>query len=221
METPDFTLLSVAWIPATGGLDKQYQQLRMKVDRHKPDCVVIVGLPRHHAKKVAQQDWTKDYYQSKEKRTITESRLTRVCTVVYSRYPFTSEQWVNVGVSSNEANESSQTEKGGFAHIAEICIPIGAWRAHRSPIEVLQEIQSSLADGVEVGYDEVSTITVVVATSDVDVGKLKQAFSVDKVRNTIVFVASGLTFVEPCWWRTVNDDNVEADVVRLLSDPLR
>lgn len=199
METSDFTLITIRWTTGVN-LDKQYQDVRTRIEGHKPDCVVIVGIPRHHAKKIGQQDWTKDYFQSKERRNVTESRSTRICSVVYSRYPFTSEEWI-----SEDTNKS-------IAHIAEICVPIGAWKIHRSPIELLQEIQ--------IGYDEVSTLTIIVTvdpdSADAPESKLKQAFSVDRIKNTVIFVSAINTEVQELWWKI---GSAKSDVVCLISNP--
>ena len=60
----DFKTVAIGWEPGPRQIEQQYQNLRARVERHRPDCVVIVGIPRHHAKKVAQQDWAKDYHVS-------------------------------------------------------------------------------------------------------------------------------------------------------------
>jgi len=164
-EPTDFTIFPILW-------NAQYNKLQEDVEHYKPDCVVILGIPRHHAKKLAKQDWTKDYYLSKEKTdfTTTNREPRARITIIYSRFPFTSEEWLLLSSSC-------------CAHITEICIPIGGWGRNRSPVEMLQEY--------ELCYDEVSTITLVSSTNPDSMENLRQSFSVDTVQNSIVFITPG------------------------------
>lgn len=188
MAESDFTIVPVFW--NTVNLDKQFGDLRAQMEQTSPECVVILNVPRHHAKKVAQQDWTKDYYVSKQK---SAGGANRVCTVVYSKYPYTSEEWINAAVNTDANTNTSVT------HIAEVCVPIGAWKPHRSPIELLQEYGLS--------YDEVATITVA-ASNSASVSALQQIFDVNKLKNTIAFVTNSGVAVDTIRWQhlpSVND----------------
>lgn len=186
----DFTIVPIFW-NTTLGLDKQFNDVRIKVELECPECVVILNIPRHHAKKIAQQDWTKDYFISKQK---TVHGASRVCTIVYSKYPFTSEEWITP--TPSPAQSESPT------HITEICVPIGAWKPHRSPIELLQDYPSDV-DGY-LSYDEVSTITVV-ASNSAGTASLQQVFDVSKVKNTIAFITNDSVAVDLLWWERLND----------------
>jgi hypothetical protein len=134
--------------------------------------LIVVDIPRHHAKKLGQQAWARDYYVSKETRAMTEKRAPKPGTptpisIVFCRYPFYSEQWFPL---------SDQT----LAHVAEVCIPLNAWHPERSPLSLLQEYQLS--------YDEVSTLTFVIAHHTTDVGPLRETFAQEKVRNAVFYV---------------------------------
>lgn len=169
---PDFTLTVFRWIPSRKKLEQTLKRLTSRVERHQPDLVVIVGIPRHHAKKVAQQPWACNYYLSKEPKTTTGQRIYETgsptpITVVYSRFPTVSEQWFPLTES-------------GFAQAVEVCIPINAWRPDRSPLGLLQEYQ--------VTYDQVSTLTVICAATARDGAALLNGFDREGVRNTTLYI---------------------------------
>lgn len=190
----DFTILPVFW--NTVNLDKQFSDLRAQIERLSPECVVILNVPRHHAKKVSQQDWTKDYFSSKQKSGGAAS-ASRICTVVYSKYPYTSEEWINADGASPSVT-----------HIVEVCVPIGSWKPHRSPIELLQEYGLT--------YDEVATITVAASNSGASVTALQQIFDVNKLKNTIAFVTNTGVAVDTVRWQRL--PNTDASVIQLKSD---
>lgn len=193
MEESDFTIVPIFWNSGLN-LDKQFNDLRARIEHVSPECVVILNVPRHHAKKIAQQDWTKDYYVSKQS---SKANVTRVCTVVYSKHPYTSEEWISGADSS-------------VTHIAEICIPIGAWKPHHSPIELLQEYGLT--------YDEVATITVA-ASNSANVSSLQQIFDVNKLKNTIAFVTNSGVAVDTIRWQHLSsvDDKLN-QAIHLKSD---
>lgn len=178
MQSHDFLLVVFEWSPSRRLIDSQIDTFRTKVEQLKPEAIVVTGIPRHHAKKLSQQDWTKDYYLSKETRRVTTSRSESTTpktntpipiSIVFSKYPTSSEQWFAL----TQPNQIS-----GFAHIIEICIPLNAWKPEHCPLGLLQELQLT--------YDDVSTLTLVITT---DITKELQA-SVN-VNNTVIFIAHG------------------------------
>ena len=174
----DFLAIVFEWSLSRKVFATQLETLRKRVEvegRQKPDAVVVTGIPRHHAKKLAQQDWTKDYYVSKESRSVTATRTSihAPISVVFSKYPTSSEQWFALG-------SDSVGDEQGFAHIVEICIPLNAWHPARCPLALLQEYQLT--------YDEVSTITLVIAT--VATKELKSSFNPSNVRNSVIFIST-------------------------------
>lgn len=171
--THDFKFCLVKWSTSRRRFSAQLEALRDQIQNELPDVLIVVGIPRHHAKKLGQQSWTKDFYVSKESRTLTEKRAGAPGTptpisVVFSRFPFFSEQWFPLD------------QESGLAHVAEVCIPLNAWHPDRSPVSLLQEYQLT--------YDEVSMLTFVIAPSVNDLTKLNETFAPQKVQNTVVFV---------------------------------
>ncbi len=201
----DFSLIVSEWSTSRRLFNSQIESLRTRVENLRPETVVVMSIPRHHAKKLSQQDWTKDYYVSKETRSVTNTRTTTEVpaqiSIVFSKYPTSSEQWFAL------APEEPDTTIG-FAHVVEICIPLNAWKPDHCPLSLLQEYQLT--------YDEVSTITIVVAP--VVTKDLQQSFHSDNVRNSVVFVSnseSGIK-IEPQLrlWKRISS---QADVVALIS----
>ena len=176
MQSPpqDFKWSVVKWSSARRKFSSQLETLRTLVSSEHPDMLIVVDLPRHHAKKLEQQSWAKDYYISKEARAMTTKRATTLgipppISVVFCRYPFYSEQWFPLTDNS-------------IAQVAEVCIPINAWHPDRSPIPLLQEYQIS--------YDEVSIVTFVIANQSNDVEQLRDTFTPTKVRNAVFYILS-------------------------------
>ena len=172
---PDFSLSVWSWSTSRRRYASQITALNQLVKQSYPDVLVVINIPRHHAKKLGQADWAKDYYVSKENRQFTTDRTPigatgspTAITVVFSRYPASSEEFF--------ARESG--EEQAAAHVMEVCIPLNAWRPDRSPLPLLQEYQ--------VVYDDVSTITFVVSNHEVD--DLRTAFHPDNVQNSVIFI---------------------------------
>lgn len=184
--THDFKFCLVKWSTSRSRFSSQIEKLRNLIQRDVPDVLIVVGIPRHHAKKIGQQSWTKDFYVSKESRAMTEKRAgapgtPTPVTVVFSRFPFFSEQWFPLEASPTLTTTQEEEDAApplGLAHVAEVCIPLNAWHPDRSPVGLLQEYQLT--------YDEVSMITFVVAPGATDIEKLNETFAT--VRNTVVFV---------------------------------
>ena len=210
--TQDFLMVVSEWSTSRRAFNTQLDTLRKRVERLRPDAVVIMGIPRHHAKKLCQQDWTKDYYVSKETRSVTHRRSETELTptpisVVFSKYPTSSEQWFALGPSSGPSSGPSGASDQGFAHIVEICIPLNAWQPSHCPLGLLQEYQLT--------YDEVSTLTLVVTTTITS--ELKTSFNPSNVRNSVIFISQGQV-VEPqlrLWKKISTDASVVARVSTL------
>lgn len=133
---PDLSLYIFAWQDL-----KDSDQLTQSVEILKPDCAVIVGIPRHHAKKLLQQKWTKRFFVSKERKTVSLTRPSPrgvKITVILSVHPFSSEEWIS---PKKDLENDEGTAPVDLAHCAEICIPLGGWKALQSPIELLEEYQ--------------------------------------------------------------------------------
>lgn len=218
-EQADFSVVAIGWKVGPKQVEEQYQRLRANIEGHNPDCVVIIGIPRHHAKKVGQQDWTKDYFLSKERTNVTSRRpVTRGApiTLIYSRYPFTSEEWISPADATASEEDSTASD---ITHVAEVCIPIGAWKPHCSPLDLLQEYQLK--------YDEVATFTIVALTEPSQISVLKDVFNVEKLNNSVIYVCPPLegsdgtkmndtdVYIELCWWRALRNDD---SVINLVSD---
>lgn len=200
MTDHDFGLFTHKWNTSRRLFDSQVQKLQASVEKTHPDAIVIMNIPRHHAKKFTQaSDWTKDYFLSKESRSITEGHQVlpegsrdrsapTPITLVFSRFPPTSEQWF-----ATDVTDKVSAEPAGFAHVVEICIGLNAWHPTRCPLGLLQEYQLS--------YDEVSTMTLVIASQITD--ELKHSFSTESVGNSVILIAPDVP-VEPqlrtdCW----------------------
>lgn len=180
MQAPvqDFKCCVVKWSTSRRRFSSQLEALKTRILSERPDLVIVLDIPRHHAKKVGHQAWAQDYYVSKEGREITEKRQSQPSTptpitVVYSRYPFYSEQWFLL---------SEDQPESGFAHITEVCLPLNAWHPDRSPLSLLQEYQLS--------YDEVSMLTFVIANhvDKAQIPHLKQTFAQEKVKNAVIYI---------------------------------
>lgn len=186
MDPTDFRLYVLNWSAARKDFDAQLHLLHQTVQQHRHDVIVVYGIPRHHAKKLqSQSDWTKDYFVSKESRSVTEARprsgagtmtsatstststLLSTITVIFSKYPTSTEQWFALD------------KDAGFAHVVDVAIPLNAWEPSHCPLSLLQEYQLT--------YDEVSTITIVVAT--VITPELKTTFCETNVPNSVVFIS--------------------------------
>jgi hypothetical protein len=176
----DFSFYIVDWSTVRPNFNPQIDKIRQMVEQHQPDAIIVNNIPRHHAKKLGQCDWTKDYYVSKEVRSVTTTARTEAhpqpqenvtrpipITVIFSKYPTSSEEWFAL---ENNA---------GFAHVVEICIPLNAWKPDRCPLGILQEYQLT--------YDEVSSITIVVSTTLTV--ELQATFNSQNVRNSVIFIS--------------------------------
>jgi hypothetical protein len=171
--TADFKWSVVKWSTSRRRFSSQLETLKTRIHSERLDLLIVVDIPRHHAKKLGQQAWVKDYFVSKEARAMTEKRNPEVAgsppgiSVVFSRYPFYSEQWFPLADST-------------ITHVAEVCIPLNAWHPDRSPLSLLQEYQ--------LNYDEVSMLTFVIANHTKDVAGLRETFAASKVRNAVFYV---------------------------------
>lgn len=199
------------------------------VEMYQPDCVVIVGIPRHHAKKVLQQKWTKRFFVSKERKSVTLSRPNprgvRI-TLVLSVHPFTSEEWISPTAPPTDEPiidqefEVEKAPKVDVTHCAEICIPLGGWKALQSPIELLQEYQLE--------YDKVSTFTIVAAADEnkCPLEALKEIFSPERLENSVIFVSKDEDKLnvqtQLRWWKEIKTDwdEKKTKLITLVSDPI-
>jgi len=214
----DLSLYVVAWDTLT-----DCEKVSKNVETHKPDCVVIVGIPRHHAKKVLQQKWTKAYFVSKERKEVSltrpDPRGVRI-SLILSVHPFSSEEWISPNLPAVEDEEALLiTGEGDLAHCAEICIPLGGWKTLHSPIELLQEYQLE--------YDQVSTITFVAVAdqSKCPIEPLEEVFNAEKLQNSVVFVSrnpegdeNAIVSIQPRWWKQIESEF--PFLVNLVSDPI-
>ena len=169
----DLTFSVLSWDVANNLLLQQPNNDGLVVD-----VIIVIGIPRHHAKKLIQQAWTKDYYLSKETRTLTLQHRTSMAapqpiTLVFCKYPFYSEQWLPISLLAQDKETTTS-----LVHVVEVCIPMNAWQANRSPIHVLQEYQ--------VSYEDVSIVTFVVAQDISHFSQVSQTFSDE---SSVVFVA--------------------------------
>ena len=174
----DFKCSVMRWSTSRSRFTSQLETLRTRVQSERLDMIIVLDIPRHHAKKLRQQAWVKDYYISKEPRSVTEKRASipgtpTPITIAYCRYPFFSEQWFPLEATGPTGPQS-------LAHISEVCIPLNAWHPVRSPLSLLQEYQLT--------YDEVSMLTFVIANGATDVEGLRETFAPHKVRNTVIFI---------------------------------
>lgn len=179
----DLSFTVVEWSCARKNFNSQIEQVRIVVEQQKPDIIVITNIPRHHAKKLGQSEWSKDYFVSKEVRNVTEtSRLETIkvvpdknrigeiptpISVLFSKFPTSSEEWFSL---ENDI---------GFAHVVQICMPLNSWIPDRCPLSMLQEYQLT--------YDEVSTIAFVVTTEMTT--ELQATFNPTTVKNSVVFIS--------------------------------
>lgn len=184
----DFTLCTHTWKSSRKLFDAQIAKLQHMHTQHHPDAIVVMSIPRHHAKKFTHScDWTKDYFVSKETRAVTDSHTLAnsahptPITLVLTRSPTTSEQWFAFDVEPVAATGAGEVAQQPFAHVVEVCIGLNAWHPQRCPLVLLQEYQHQLS------YDEVSTITLVVTTHVND--DLRKSFDYEVVRNSVVFIA--------------------------------
>lgn len=203
LQPHDFVIHHMIWNPQTSAIEQQLSVLKSAVASTKPECVVIVGIPRNHSKKITNQPWSKDYYRSKEKSREGGSKKAKV-TLIYSKFPFTSEEWlIPVPVDSTDSTEAVPPAADISTHVTEICIPIGGWRQNRSPIEMLQDH--------ELSYDEVATFSVIVTTctNQTEISRLQQAFCANQIKNTVVLVSALGVFVDiykDCWQAVPSSD---------------
>lgn len=216
----DLSLYVVSWNNLT-----DCEKVSKNVEAHKPDCVCIVGIPRHHAKKVLQQRWTKRYFVSKERKEVSltrpDPRGVRI-TLILSVHPFSSEEWISPKIPAEGVIEPSETveedTKSDIAHCAEICIPLGGWKTLNSPIELLQEYQ--------LAYDQVSTITFVAVAdeSKCPIKPLQEVFNAEKLENSVVFISRNPEEIAPTismqlkWWKQSNSEFPQ--LLNLVSDPI-
>jgi hypothetical protein len=214
-DQPDFTISVIHWKIGPKRVEEQYQDLRKKIESEKPDCIIITRIPRHHAKKVAQQDWTKDYFLSKERTEVTERRPVRrgaPISLIYCRYPFTSEEWISPAPQIVETSEIERLVD--ITHVAEVSIPVGAWKKHCSPLDLLQEYQLK--------YDEVATFTIIALSETSQLELLKDVFH--SVENSVIYVSpdeSGdgsqkCVELQLSWWRSLPSLNQK--IIQLVSD---
>lgn len=187
----DFKCCVVKWSTSRQRFSQQLDALREQIQHEQVDLLIVVDIPRHHAKKLGQQDWTKDYYVSKERRSITEQQRSggnveqsqqsssgpELITVAFCRYPYFSEQWFPLATEATEGSRAA-----AVAHIVEVCIPLNAWHPDRTPIALLQEYQLT--------YDEASMLTFVIAPHVTPSGLngLNETFAPSLVHNTVLFI---------------------------------
>jgi hypothetical protein len=183
MQSSDFCFTILEWSTSRQKFNSQIELLRQRVETYRPDVMIINNIPRHHAKKLSQCDWSKDYYVSKEKRNVTVTARTKEegqnkptpITVIFCKYPTSSEEWFAL------------EQDAGFAHVVEICIPLNAWKTERCPLSLLQEYQLT--------YDEVSSITIVVSSTLTE--ELQATFNAQNVHNSVIFISGGGGAAEP------------------------
>lgn len=188
MEVTDFSFAVVPWDASHRRVTRQLERLQQRVTCHSPDVVVIIGIPRHHAKRLVREEWSKEYYLSKEPKQITASRprsqesapAPPLITLAFSRYPLTSEEWFPL--DDTILDGATVPEPSPFAHVFEVCIPLNAWNRDRSPVGLLQEYQ--------VTYDEVSSITFVALAEGVErVDGLMETFGPQRsISNSVVMM---------------------------------
>jgi len=186
----DFKCCVVKWSTSRQRFSQQLDALREQIQHERVDLLIVVDIPRHHAKKLGQQDWTKDYYVSKERRSITEQQRVggdqpqqsspELITVAFCRYPYFSEQWFPLATS--DGSRAAESSRAAVAHIVEVCIPLNAWHPDRTPIALLQEYQLT--------YDEASMLTFVIAPHVTPSGLngLNDTFAPTLVHNTVLFI---------------------------------
>lgn len=202
MQVADFRVLSHNWVASRKRIDAQLSSIAKACGYvgavgavGAADIIVIHGVPRHHAKAIAKADWLKDYYLSKERRKVTESRPGgggRI-TLVYSKYPLSSQEWF------------SKSDGKGFTHVVEVSIPINAWQHSHSPLALLEEYGLT--------YDQVATFTIVIA--DDNIQDLMHAFTPASVQNSVLFVMPSAIRPQLVHkWRTVE---CTANTIALLS----
>lgn len=106
-------------------------------------------------------------------------------------------------------SDTGRGEVVPHAHVVEVCVPLNAWKRRASPLELLEHY--------ELTYEEVSTITLVMANNAAELASLRKAFRPDTVQNSVVFAAPGETHPnvihQLTWWRAHEQGDPEGTLL--------
>ncbi len=189
MENNIFSICCIEWITSREKFDQLCIDIQNTVQEHKFEVIIINNIPRHHIKKMQSlTNWMYDYYISKESRQVTQSSKKNTISILFSKYPPTTEQWL---VDASQKN---------LTHVVDICVPLNAWINQKKLLNYLQECK--------ITYDDLCTITFVMTCTKLLGVDIRETFSITNIPNSVFFISQNSSIHQQLKYFTENTEEI-------------